>query len=245
LVKHPELEEGLTPQEIEALGEMVQRLREIKGISRTDLADRTGLSENYLWALETGTKDSPSVGTVTALAHALGFRLQLIAHVKDGGKRWLPNDTEALGDVFRQLRKERGWSEAKLAEVSVTSRTSVRNVETGNPSATWGKAQDMAKAMEYRLRVTEPANDLKAQLDMYMQDRGEDLPPALLDYLQLGLAEGRPRSPNEVEIALHTQFRDPGIRPDIWTRTFGEWAELFNRLDRYLFNKLDHPERRD
>jgi len=241
----PVLEDGLTPQEIEALGEMVQRLRESKGISRTDLADRTGLSENYLWALETSTKDSPSVGTVTALARALGFRLQLVARVKDGGKRWLPSDTEALGDVFRQLRKERSWSEAKLGEESATSRTSVRNVETGNPSATWGKAQEMARALEYQLRLIEPGNDVKAQLLMYMQDRDDDLPPSLKDYLQLGLHDNRPRTPDEVEIALHTQFRDPGIRPDIWTRTFAEWAELFDRLDRYLFNKLDHPGRGD
>lgn len=53
-------------------------LRKSKGLSQKDLAERTGLSQQHVSAIESGRID-PRLGTLEAIAHALGAQITLRA----------------------------------------------------------------------------------------------------------------------------------------------------------------------
>jgi transcriptional regulator with XRE-family HTH domain len=61
-----------TPKQI---GRRLVRLRTAQKLSQYALADKAGISRNYLRGLEQGTSD-PTVGMVTRLAKALGVSLR-------------------------------------------------------------------------------------------------------------------------------------------------------------------------
>ena len=54
------------------LGEKIIRLRNRKGWSSGQLSQESGVSRAYLWQLETGGKDKPSLDVLERLARALG-----------------------------------------------------------------------------------------------------------------------------------------------------------------------------
>jgi len=49
--------------------------RQAKGLSLTDLTDRTGMDRSALWKLETGRRPNPTVDTLVRYADAVGKRL--------------------------------------------------------------------------------------------------------------------------------------------------------------------------
>lgn len=53
-------------------------LRKAKGLSQKDLAERTGLSQQHVSAIESGRID-PRISTLDAMAHALGAQITLRA----------------------------------------------------------------------------------------------------------------------------------------------------------------------
>ena len=61
-----------------ALGRVIRRLREERGLGRTQLAARSGLEEDALARIEAGTLD-PSWPSVEALAGALGVSVRSLA----------------------------------------------------------------------------------------------------------------------------------------------------------------------
>jgi transcriptional regulator with XRE-family HTH domain len=54
------------------LGRVMRRLREGRGLTQVELAQRAQVSQGYLAALEGGLKTNPSLSTLTKLATALG-----------------------------------------------------------------------------------------------------------------------------------------------------------------------------
>ena len=60
------------------LGERIRELRTSLGWSSGDLARESGVSRAYLWQLETGGKDRPSLEILEKLARALGVALSEI-----------------------------------------------------------------------------------------------------------------------------------------------------------------------
>ncbi len=48
--------------------ELLKKLRTDKGYTRRDVSEETGLTENQIYALETGRSNNPTLETLTALA---------------------------------------------------------------------------------------------------------------------------------------------------------------------------------
>jgi transcriptional regulator with XRE-family HTH domain len=57
------------------VGQLIQRRRLAKGLTQTELARRTGLSQNYVSKLESGRIDLPQRGTLDVLSGALDVSL--------------------------------------------------------------------------------------------------------------------------------------------------------------------------
>ncbi|MCC6699777.1 MAG: helix-turn-helix transcriptional regulator [Candidatus Hydrogenedentes bacterium] len=57
------------------LGERIIQLRNRKGWSSGRLAEEAGVSRGYLWQLETGGKDRPSLNVLERLAKVLGVNV--------------------------------------------------------------------------------------------------------------------------------------------------------------------------
>lgn len=67
-----------------AFGKVVRDLREKKGFSQEDLADRSGLHRNAVGLVERGER-TPSIETLFALSHGLGIKAStLISRLEAG-----------------------------------------------------------------------------------------------------------------------------------------------------------------
>lgn len=53
------------------LGPVLKRLREKKGLTMQQLADRAGVTDAYIAMLETGKRKNPSLATLRRIAKAL------------------------------------------------------------------------------------------------------------------------------------------------------------------------------
>ena len=63
---------------VDQLQELVKQLkaaREAKGLSLSDLTERTGMDRSALSKLETGQRSNPTIGTLIRYAEAVGKRL--------------------------------------------------------------------------------------------------------------------------------------------------------------------------
>jgi transcriptional regulator with XRE-family HTH domain len=56
----------------EQLGQVIIRLRAVKGLSQQALATRAKVTQGYIAQLETGTRRNPSLPALKRLAKALG-----------------------------------------------------------------------------------------------------------------------------------------------------------------------------
>ncbi len=56
----------------EDFAKTLRRLREAKGLTQGELADRAGLHRVYVTKLETGAETNPTLDTLRCLAKALG-----------------------------------------------------------------------------------------------------------------------------------------------------------------------------
>lgn len=66
--------EGMAAQALLAIGTRIRQMRSDRGFTLQALADKTGLSASLLSLVERG-KTSPSIGTLVAVAHALGVHM--------------------------------------------------------------------------------------------------------------------------------------------------------------------------
>lgn len=56
------------------IGEALKHLREVRGVSQRDLAEKSGVGYASIARIETGRQD-PTVGMLARLAEALGIRM--------------------------------------------------------------------------------------------------------------------------------------------------------------------------
>jgi len=54
------------------LSHVLKRLRNAQGLTQEQVAEKAGVSKNYITMLETGTRKSPSLPVLRRLAKALG-----------------------------------------------------------------------------------------------------------------------------------------------------------------------------
>ena len=57
---------------IPRLGQRIQQLREQRGLSVQELADRAGTTYQSVWRIERGDQKDPSVALIRAIARTLG-----------------------------------------------------------------------------------------------------------------------------------------------------------------------------
>jgi len=55
------------------LCQMLKQLREGKGLTQVQLAEKAGITQEYVAKLESGAKGNPSLAVLKALAKALGM----------------------------------------------------------------------------------------------------------------------------------------------------------------------------
>ena len=70
----------MTPRQF---GRKLKALRERRGVSQAELADRAGLSREYVNKLEAGKYD-PTLGTLGRLAKALGVTERELLYARGG-----------------------------------------------------------------------------------------------------------------------------------------------------------------
>jgi XRE family transcriptional regulator, master regulator for biofilm formation len=65
---------------IPKLGKRLQELRERRGLSITELAERAGTSYQNIWRIERGSQLDPSIALMRAIARALGVGLDYVGN---------------------------------------------------------------------------------------------------------------------------------------------------------------------
>ncbi len=77
----------MTHTEPESFGARLRRLREARGLPKTVLARRVGLTEAAIRQLESGRTSQPRLGDGVRLADALGVGLRYLALGDEGALR--------------------------------------------------------------------------------------------------------------------------------------------------------------
>ena len=62
------------------LGKRLQQLRERRGMSITEVAERAGTSYQNIWRIERGAQLDPSIALMRAIARALGVGLDYLSN---------------------------------------------------------------------------------------------------------------------------------------------------------------------
>ena len=111
------------------LGEKIVRLRNEKGLSSVELAKATGLSRGYLWQLETGGKDNPSLDILQKLAGALGVTVAELSETASPAcvEPGLP---PSLAKFLKKRARELG---VLKPDVEIMKRVSFRGKQPDNP----------------------------------------------------------------------------------------------------------------
>lgn len=86
------------------LGERIRKLRTALGWSPGRLAKESGVSRAYLWQLETGGKNRPSLEILEKLAGALGVRASefMDLDAAQGNDKWMPPGLAELVEMKRE-----------------------------------------------------------------------------------------------------------------------------------------------
>ena len=64
-------------------GERVRQLREMRGLSMTELAEQSGVARQYLYVIEAGRRENPTLDVLRKLAKGLGVSMDMLT----GGDR--------------------------------------------------------------------------------------------------------------------------------------------------------------
>ncbi|HAP32869.1 MAG TPA: transcriptional regulator [Firmicutes bacterium] len=129
-------------------GEVVRRVREEKGYSLAELAEKAGISFSYLSEIERGSK-KPSIKTVEKLTSFLNISPgELVGNTEQDGI--------SLGERVRLLRQERGLSLQELAESAGLSYSYICEIERGLVKPSLRALRKTAAALNV------PVNQIKA-----------------------------------------------------------------------------------
>jgi len=100
----------MTARRKDEVGERIRRYREQKGLTLTQLADKSGVSKGYLSSLENDPVDKrPSAKTLYALASALGVAMSDLL-----GQRLVIDPATEVPTSLRSFADETGLPEADV-----------------------------------------------------------------------------------------------------------------------------------
>lgn len=90
------------------LSDNLKRIREERGISQTELAERCGISPSQLSKMEIGVQKNPHLETVVAIAAALGVSIEELVFGNKGPHtmKYMLAAIEALPDDKQHTVKE-------------------------------------------------------------------------------------------------------------------------------------------
>ena len=96
------------------IGEKIKKYRHEKGISLTELADRSNVSKSYLNSLERNIKDNPSINLIKRIAKELDIDIANILDEEDLNKKTSKLDYEWI--LFIEEAKKAGIESDHLSE---------------------------------------------------------------------------------------------------------------------------------
>src|SRR5688572_12270416 len=114
--------------ELAAVGEQLRRLRQVRGVSQSELARRTGAARTYVVAVEQGQHE-PSLDLLRRFAAALAYPLPEMLRALVGEPFSDPAAT--LADRVRLRRERLGLSASQVAARSGTTRATISQIEAG------------------------------------------------------------------------------------------------------------------
>ena len=91
-----------------ALGEKIRKLRAAKGLSSGQLAKLADVSRAYLWQLEIGGKEHPTIQILDKLAKALGVGVSEFIEEAGGTVHVTGSMPPGLADFVRQRGRDLG-----------------------------------------------------------------------------------------------------------------------------------------
>ena len=96
------------------IGEKIKKYRNKKGISLTELAERSNVSKSYLNSLERNIKDNPSINLIKRIAKELDIDIANILDEEEVNRK--PADAEYDWVKFIDEAKKAGIESAHLLE---------------------------------------------------------------------------------------------------------------------------------
>lgn len=90
------------------LSDNLKRIREERGISQTELAERCGISPGQISKIEIGTQKNPHLETVVAISAALGVSIEELVFGTEGpnGMKYMLAAIESLPEQKQSTIKE-------------------------------------------------------------------------------------------------------------------------------------------
>ncbi len=123
------------------IGDKVKKLREMKGWSQQQLAEKCGFSVSFISKLETNSKKylNPTYSTFVALASALGVETSEL----------LPkNEPAPFSETLQHVRKKKAFSIKKLSNESGISEKDLIAYESGTKFPSRDSMHQLAKVLE-------------------------------------------------------------------------------------------------
>lgn len=90
------------------IGKIIRQIRKSKGLSLTDVREKTGIEANYLSRIETGKIVSPRVHTMIKIAKALNVTVEYIIGKAFKESPVVENPSSHCSECGKAIKKERG-----------------------------------------------------------------------------------------------------------------------------------------
>lgn len=146
------------------LARRLRELRQARGLTQRQLADKSGVNRATLQNLELSRVTRPWQHVINALADALGVAPDdLTTDVFDPAnpKPPKPGQTEIpIGGRLRELRTERGLSQETLASHAGLSRQGIQKIENGSIHVRLSTLQQLALALDVTVADLAPGVEL-------------------------------------------------------------------------------------
>ncbi len=146
-------------------GKVVRKVREEKGYSLAELAERAGISVSYLSEIERGSK-KPSLKTMNKLSSSLNM----------AGREFLQDSADesfALGARIRLLREERGMSLQDLATATGFSYSYICEIERGLVEPSLRALRKASEALNVPInRIKTPDSSLGGKIARVREELG-------------------------------------------------------------------------
>lgn len=86
------------------LGSAIEQCRKLKGLTKTELSDRSGLSISYLTLLEQGKREAPNISVIEKIASGLGLPTSLLIFLASDDDE-ISSLTETTKNEIREVTK--------------------------------------------------------------------------------------------------------------------------------------------